>query len=311
MCYTSPGPRCSSHALSRLKRAKASGDQTAIATAKRDFYLSPVGIKALRNAGHDAQADTAQQLRQELINLSKTHTKLKVKETTPQVETVQVDIEELSDEKRGFIKESYQRHISERLTTAETSSDPERLDILSYDYEGRVLNQVARNTSTPPSTLIRLVDETSLNYGEALAAQAARNPNMPTVVLDRLCLDERDEVREAVADNPNTSSSTLSALATDKCSLVRQGVAQNPNTPPTSLTDLASDIDDAVTFQVAQNLNTPIETLLKMRDSGEPIDERQLPRIAAAVEEYRKKEGLEGIPDSYIEKLLWGDTITK
>lgn len=402
MCYKSPGPRCSAHALSRLKRAKASGNPTNIATAKRDFYLSPAGIRALRNAGLEAQADTAQLLRQELINLSKTATKLKAKETTPQVEAVPAstdddldedfydeDDDEIEDEDFDLEPEVWEEDNfmwEDEYLAADPDTQPNDLDDMAENGTLEVMLAVAGNPSTPayslkqlsygddediqvavalnPSTpeehkmwmadhhrkfakaraalaqteqssqelLTRLANsdreiapyvaanlsagpelltKLALDEDEDIRRAVASNPSATPEILTHLSDDEDSYIREAVSDNPSTHPKLLALLATDEHSVVRQGVAHNKNTPAHVLNHLAEDMDEAVIYEVAQNKSTPIETLLKMRDNGEPIHERQLPRIAAAVEEYRKKENLDSIPDSYIEKLLWGDTITK
>lgn len=75
MCYTG-GPRCSPHAVDLLQEAKASGVKDAIATAQKDFDLSPAGIKAIRDAGDTERANQLKQERMEMIEKSKERTEI-------------------------------------------------------------------------------------------------------------------------------------------------------------------------------------------------------------------------------------------
>ena len=47
---------------------------------------------------------------------------------------------------------------------------------------------------------------------------AARHPNTPTAVLEKLALDEDPFVRGQVASNPNTPAAVLEKLALDEAS---------------------------------------------------------------------------------------------
>lgn len=311
MCYPKPAPRCSTHALQALNRAKASGNPTAIATAQRDFDLTPAGITALREAGSDLQADMAQQLRQALIAQTKTQHTDREAEPTPPIETDEMDDAE---------------HRAEAAADPATSA--ELLTQLAHDEDWSVRYNVAGNTSTPPEILLELAqDET---FG--IRASVAGNPATPPELLTKLAEDEDENVRWDVASNPATPPELLYTLAVDRYDYVRLGVAHNRSSPPEVLTALASyyeptirsavarntscpsevlahlanDKDSDVLNMVSENTNTPIEVLFKLRDKGKPIHKGQLTRITAAIEVYRQKEGLEGFPDSYIEKLLWG-----
>lgn len=70
MCYTG-GPRCSPHARQALSKAEATGDKELITAARKDYYLTPEGIKKVRQAGKPDAADKLQAKRSEMIIRSK------------------------------------------------------------------------------------------------------------------------------------------------------------------------------------------------------------------------------------------------
>lgn len=73
MCYKKPGPRCSAHARQALEKARAGGDKDLIREAKREYFLTPDGIKALRKQGRDDVADKMLAKRSQLIVSLKEH----------------------------------------------------------------------------------------------------------------------------------------------------------------------------------------------------------------------------------------------
>ena len=64
MCYALPGPRCSSHALKAVIRARKAGDEEALREAQKEYALTPQGIAELRAKGRDEAADKALALRE-------------------------------------------------------------------------------------------------------------------------------------------------------------------------------------------------------------------------------------------------------
>ena len=73
--------------------------------------------------------------------------------------------------------------------------------------------------------------------------------------LEKLAVDENEDVRSAVAGNKNAPFAVLEALAKDKEAWVRMTVAGNVNTPVSVLEKLVEDKDEDVRRAGTENPN--------------------------------------------------------
>jgi len=120
--------------------------------------------------------------------------------------------------------------------------------------------RVARDSSTPVDTLVKLAVDEDWNVRE----QVASNPHTPVETLVQLATDKNLNVRKGVAWNLNTPVATLAQLAIDTYWHVREHVARNPNTPATLLNKLGTDEDWNVRSAVTWNPHTPIESVIRL-----------------------------------------------
>ena len=142
----------------------------------------------------------------------------------------------------------------------------EVLERLAGDPDAWVRQNVAANTSTPPTILIKL----SRDPDEEVRCGVTSNTSTSTAILAKLSSDSNVGVRRDVAYNTNTPPTILAKLSSDSDELVRRYVANNTSTPPTILIKLANDSDEWVRRCVASNTSTPPAILTKLpRDSDE------------------------------------------
>ncbi len=123
------------------------------------------------------------------------------------------------------------------------------VDVFFLSVGGRVW--VARNTSTPATTLAKLATDPNWR----VRAEVAKNANSPPTTLAMLTNDPDANVRDWVAMNANTPVSTLATLATDPLWIVRTGVARHASTPAATLTNLANDVNLYVQEAAKKNPN--------------------------------------------------------
>lgn len=112
---------------------------------------------------------------------------------------------------------------------------------VSREVTERYARAESLDASLPPDALEAL----SL-AGAWARGLAARHPNTPQSALERLGMDERWAVRQAIAGNPNAGPALLERLASDSDLDVRRAVAGHPNTPQGALEALLNDAEDGV-----------------------------------------------------------------
>lgn len=151
------------------------------------------------------------------------------------------------------------------------NTDPSILAELGKDENPRIRRIVAGNSSTPPTTLELLVEDSTedkssaiVGYSIQVRSAICQNPNAPEKVLIKLAQDREGCIRRDVAANINLPFSIAELLAQDPEAMVRFDVAKNRNTPACVLAQLSNDKAEKVGLAVASNPNTPIYILEEM-----------------------------------------------
>lgn len=117
---------------------------------------------------------------------------------------------------------------------------------------------------------------------------------------------ERLEELLSLASDEDTHPDNLRELSQDTLHFIRGEVACNRSTPSDVLVHLLNDEEEGVVWSVAENPNTPVEALYKLKDADFHLSPEADARVSEACEQYRQAHDLDGIPDSYIAKLMWG-----
>lgn len=112
--------------------------------------------------------------------------------------------------------------------------------------------KIAKDPTTPPSTLSELAENRNLGIRKAIA----HNPSTPGHVLDAFAVDQKIATRAAAARN-HSSPDTLEVLSKDACLYVRQAVAANPATSCETIMSLANDPSYDVRVQLLKNPSAP------------------------------------------------------
>jgi len=183
---------------------------------------------------------------------------------------------------------------------------PQWLTVLSESKESIVRQAVARNQSTPASTLLSMAKRKDL----AVQSCVARNPAAPELALNilashtsievrayvanhkriprkamyLLAADKSDIVLEALAENPAVTSDILTRLVLKGSQSLIRAVASNPSAPPVLLRQLAEQSSWYTRFQIARNPASPIEALRTIFDAFNQL--RQLPVVTDTEEAY-------------------------
>lgn len=131
----------------------------------------------------------------------------------------------------------------------------------------------------------------------------AFNPSTSPAVLKQISEDEDEWVRSAVAENPSTPLEVLERFKDDEED-VRLSLACNPSASASILDYLFCDPSQEVRDLALDNPNFSIQTLFTVASNGMELTPTAQARLSQIVEEYRKKENLDDVPDSYIVKLL-------
>lgn len=145
---------------------------------------------------------------------------------------------------RSLIAGGYSRRLEAIGRTSECAAT--LTEAAGCDH-GSVRFAVAKNTSTPPDVLRRLVDDKSKDVRYV----AARNPAIPAETLATLATSNDEERRRAAASNHAAGESMLSTLAGDAAENVRLGVAQNATVTASVLRRLFEDPSELVRFEAA------------------------------------------------------------
>ncbi len=159
--------------------------------------------------------------------------------------------------------------------------------LANFDRDVRYV--LAKHNLTPPSTLVRLVEEDPNGIGsivldnpnapsEALAKlihemnvseSIIRHPNITTELLTSLASHQSECVRKLVANHAKAPIPILEQLSEDSQIEVKACVASNSNTPVQILEWLAKNLSDTVQHHLAKNINTPVPLLIEMASNTE------------------------------------------
>jgi hypothetical protein len=142
-------------------------------------------------------------------------------------------------------------------------------EIIQSGYHD-ALRGLAKNLSTPPALLLRLMAKDILEIRRSLAG----NPNLPMALLETLVDDDDVFVRHNLAENPNLPTALLAALADDKEVSVRRKISNNAATSIEILERLAKDTCESVVLSIAGHPKASKELLdLAAMKVIEPRDE--------------------------------------
>lgn len=126
-----------------------------------------------------------------------------------------------------------------------------------------------------------------------------------STLVDLNTLEDLDDFL-LLASGENTHPDTLTELSQELFIAIRAEVAANPATPSDVLLELSTDDSKEVVWQVGVNPHTPVEALYKLKDANFHLSPEAEARLSEELEQYRQAHDLDGIPDSYIAKLMWG-----
>lgn len=133
-----------------------------------------------------------------------------------------------------------------------------------YFDESDLVEVVSRNQSTPAKCLEWLAKDYYAKY------VVATNPAAPLLLLEKLWADMEAEdgfISYDAARNPAIPAERLRMFAQHDDPATRSGVAANPSTPADVLAQLAYDRDGDVLTEAASNPSTPVEVLLDLADT--------------------------------------------
>ncbi len=126
-----------------------------------------------------------------------------------------------------------------------------------------------------------------------------------STLVDLNTLEDLDDFL-LLASREDTHSDTLTELSQELFIAIRAEVAANPATPSDVLLELSTDDSGEVVWQVAANPHTPVEALYLLKQADYQLSTEAEARVSEALQQYRQAYDLDGIPDNYIAKLMWG-----
>jgi len=188
------------------------------------------------------------------------------------------------DELAASERTALRRHAAQHPhTTADT------LHVLATDADANVRQHAAAHPNLSPETLATLTRagatpgldasttpapnhtpdfDTLADSGPFARQLAARHPDCPADLLERLATDPHRDVRAAVAHNPHAPAALLSQLADTDDPDLRLRLARHPHLAPDTLDDLARDPDANLRALVAQHPAVPADLLARLAVDG-------------------------------------------
>jgi hypothetical protein len=155
-----------------------------------------------------------------------------------------------------------------RMAIAENEESPlELLEVLAYDSDGDVREEVAKNKSVTAHILDKMADyELANELDQTILCVISDHPLTTTKTLNKILNfkewgdeDKRNEVLTCLAVNPNLSAAMLEKLAhEDLDDYVKKCVAENPSTSVKTLEFLAYKYED-------EYVNVPAKEALEKR----------------------------------------------
>ena len=155
-----------------------------------------------------------------------------------------------------------------KMAMAEKEESPlELLEVLAYDSDGDVREEVAKNKSVTAHILDKITDyELANELDQTILCVISDHPLTTTKTLNKILNfkewgdeDKRDEVLSCMAVNPNLSAAMLEKLAhEDLDDYIKKCVAENPSTSVKTLEFLAYKYED-------EYVNVPAKEALEKR----------------------------------------------
>ena len=154
-----------------------------------------------------------------------------------------------------------------RMAMAENEESPlELLEVLAYDSDGDVREEVAKNKSVTAHILDKITDyELANELDQTNLCVISDHPLTTTETLNKILNfkewgdeDKRNEVLSCVAVNPNLSAAMLEKLAREDFRYLKKCVAVNPSTSIKTLEFLAYKYED-------EYVNVPAKEALEKR----------------------------------------------
>ena len=154
-----------------------------------------------------------------------------------------------------------------RMAMAENEESPlELLEVLAYDSDGDVREEVAKNKSVTAHILDKITDyELANELDQTNLCVISDHPLTTTETLNKILNfkewgdeDKRNEVLSCMAVNPNLSAAMLEKLAREDFRYLKKCVAVNPSTSIKTLEFLAYKYED-------EYVNVPAKEALEKR----------------------------------------------
>ncbi|MBF0428763.1 MAG: hypothetical protein HQL94_07555 [Magnetococcales bacterium] len=135
-----------------------------------------------------------------------------------------------------------------------------RNDIQEGTYDVKIR---AEWLATLPLDKVRFLLEYCVST-KKVVARVIKGTGQGTAILERLGLDDNQEVRLCVASNPHTPTATLIKLAEDYFEEVRLAVASNPMVPDELLNQMSLDKSTHIRNAVVRNPKTPLKIINRL-----------------------------------------------
>lgn len=155
-----------------------------------------------------------------------------------------------------------------RMAMAENEESPlDLLEVLAYDSDGNVREEVAKNKSVTAHILDKITDyELANELDQTILCVISDHPLTTTKTLNKILNfkewgdeDKRNEVLSCMVVNPNLSAAMLEKLAhEDLDDYIKKCVAENPSTSVKTLEFLAYKYED-------EYVNVPAKEALEKR----------------------------------------------
>lgn len=126
---------------------------------------------------------------------------------------------------------------------------------------------IAKNASTPPTTIVRLAGSSDTD----IRAAAASSINIPQDICEELAEDKELRVRSNLAGNHHASQFALRKLASDENEYVQRDAISNPNIDSQFLIEQASSADEWMRSSAARNISLPVATLVALSRDGSDL----------------------------------------
>ena len=225
------------------------------------------------------------------------------------------------------LADSPRASLRQRIAT-HGNTPGETLAVLALDQDEQVRQAAAQNPAAPAELLTTLGRAEALDLGlsadrlEALAALghhgrvlAARHPNTPRDLLEKLARDDDWQIRAGVAHHPLATADMLAPLLSIDSPDVHSALAAHPHTPGGVLAELAKKLDVSIRLHIAAHPNAPASVLARLIEDGDTAirtTAKQHPQTPTdALARLEQAETQKPLPSSDLEALASGGHYAK